>query len=107
MPEQEPHVRARNFLEVPTGYTPEMARQEAQRCIQCKKPGCVAGCPVGIDIPGFIRLVKEGEFTQAIRHVWQKNSLPAVCGRVCPQEIQCEGLCILAKKGDPVAIGNL
>jgi glutamate synthase (NADPH/NADH) small chain len=107
MPEQDPKVRARNFLEVPTGYTPEMAKEEATRCLQCKNPGCVDGCPVGIDIPGFIKLVKEGEFTQSIRHVWSQNSLPAVCGRVCPQESQCEGKCILAKKGDPVAIGNL
>ena len=107
MPEQEPKVRARNFLEVPTGYTPEMAREEAARCLQCKNPGCVDGCPVGIDIPGFIKLAKEGDFTQSIRHVWKQNSLPAVCGRVCPQETQCEGKCILAKKGDPVAIGNL
>ena len=107
MPEQKAEVRRRNFLEVPTGYTPEMAVQEAKRCLQCKKPGCVTGCPVGIDIPGFIQLIKEGEFTKSIRHIWQKNSLPAVCGRVCPQEIQCEGMCILAKKGDPVAIGNL
>jgi glutamate synthase (NADPH/NADH) small chain len=107
MPEQEPQVRARNFLEVPTGYTPEMAKEEAARCLQCKNPGCVDGCPVGIDIPGFIKLVKEGEFTRSIRHVWTQNSLPAICGRVCPQEIQCEGKCILAKKGEPVAIGNL
>ena len=107
MPEQEPLVRAGNFLEVPTGYTPEMAVKEAQRCLECKKPGCVAGCPVGIDIPGFIRLIKESDFTQSIRHIWQQNSLPAVCGRVCPQEIQCEGKCILAKKGDSVAIGHL
>ncbi len=107
MPEQEPMVRARNFLEVPTGYTPEMAKEEAARCLQCKNPGCVDGCPVGIDIPGFINFVKEGEFTQSIRHVWTMNSLPAVCGRVCPQETQCEGKCILAKKGEPVAIGNL
>jgi glutamate synthase (NADPH/NADH) small chain len=107
MPEQEPEIRARNFLEVPTGYTEEMAMKEAQRCLQCKKPGCVAGCPVEIDIPGFIQLIQDGDFTKSIRHIWQKNSLPAVCGRVCPQEIQCEGLCILAKKGDSVAIGNL
>jgi glutamate synthase (NADPH/NADH) small chain len=107
MPEQEPQVRARNFLEVPTGYTPEMAKEEAARCLQCKNPGCVDGCPVGIDIPGFIKLIKDGEFTQSIRHVWSQNSLPAICGRVCPQETQCEGKCILAKKGEPVAIGNL
>ena len=107
MPEQEPLVRARNFEEVPFGYTPEMAMEEASRCLQCKKPACVAGCPVEIDIPGFIKLIQEGEFTQSIRKLWAKNSLPAVCGRVCPQEIQCEGLCIVGKKGEPVAIGNL
>jgi glutamate synthase (NADPH/NADH) small chain len=107
MPEQKPKVRAKNFDEVPFGYDPETAVKEAQRCLQCKKPGCVAGCPVEVDISGFIRLIKEEKFTEAIRHIWQRNSLPAVCGRVCPQEIQCEGLCILAKKGDPVAIGNL
>ncbi|OGP57542.1 MAG: glutamate synthase (NADPH), homotetrameric [Deltaproteobacteria bacterium RBG_13_49_15] len=107
MSEQEPAVRARNFQEVPLGYTPELAMKEAERCLQCKKPSCVEGCPVGIDIPGFIKLIREGEFTQSIRHIWKKNSLPAVCGRVCPQEIQCEGVCIVGKKDDPVAIGNL
>ncbi|MDJ0857168.1 MAG: NADPH-dependent glutamate synthase [Desulfobacterales bacterium] len=107
MPEQEPDVRRRNFDEVPLGYTPEMAREEAARCLQCRKPACVQGCPVEVDIPGFIHLIKEGDFTGAIRNIWGKNALPAVCGRVCPQEIQCEGVCILAKKGDPVAIGNL
>jgi glutamate synthase (NADPH/NADH) small chain len=107
MAEQEPAVRARNFLEVPLGYGPETARKEAERCLQCKNPGCVTGCPVGVDIPGFIRHIKEGEFTKAIRNLWAKNSLPAVCGRVCPQEIQCEANCILGKRGDPVAIGNL
>ena len=107
MAEQEPKVRAKNFDEVPLGYSPETAIKEAQRCLQCKKPGCVAGCPVEIDIPGFIQLIKEEKFTESIRHIWQKNSLPAVCGRVCPQEIQCEGLCIVGKKGEPVAIGNL
>ncbi|MBW1776967.1 MAG: NADPH-dependent glutamate synthase [Deltaproteobacteria bacterium] len=107
MPEQEPKVRAKNFMEVPLGYTPEMAVKEAKRCLQCKKPSCVEGCPVNVDIPGFIRHIKEGDFTRAIRNLWSKNSLPAVCGRVCPQEIQCEGVCILGKKDDPVAIGNL
>jgi len=107
MPEQEPKVRAKNFDEVPFGYSPETAVKEAERCMQCKKPACVAGCPVEIDIPGFIKLIKEGEFTKSIRKLWEKNSLPAICGRVCPQEIQCEGLCIVGKKGDPVAIGNL
>jgi len=107
MPEQEPEVRRRNFLEVPKGYDEKTAMLEAERCLQCKNPSCVKGCPVSVDIPGFIRYVKEGEFTQAIRHIWTKNSLPAVCGRVCPQEIQCEGNCILGKKGQAVAIGNL
>jgi glutamate synthase (NADPH/NADH) small chain len=107
MPEQDPDVRRRNFLEVPTGYTPEMAMAEAGRCLQCKKPACVAGCPVNVDIPGFIGLLAKGDITAATRNLWSKNALPAVCGRVCPQEIQCEGLCIVGKKGDPVAIGNL
>ncbi len=107
MPEQEPKVRARNFLEVPTGYTVKMAQEEAARCLQCKKPGCVSGCPVGVDIPGFIELIAQGDMTGAIRNLWSKNALPAVCGRVCPQEVQCEGKCIVGKKGEPVAIGNL
>jgi glutamate synthase (NADPH/NADH) small chain len=107
MPEQEPGVRAKNFDEVPYGYTPELAKLEASRCLQCKKPACVDGCPVGIDIPGFIRLIKEGDFTASCRLLWERNALPAICGRVCPQELQCEGLCIVGKKGAPVAIGNL
>jgi glutamate synthase (NADPH/NADH) small chain len=107
MQEQAAEVRRRNFDEVPLGYTPEQAKAEAERCLQCKKPGCVQGCPVGVDIPGFIKLIAEGKFTESIRHIWTQNSLPAVCGRVCPQEIQCEGECILKKKGEPVAIGNL
>ena len=107
MPEQEAKIRARNFLEVPTGYTPKMAQEEAARCLQCKKPGCVAGCPVGVDIPGFIDLLAQGDMTGAIRNLWSQNALPAVCGRVCPQEIQCEGKCIVGRKGEPVAIGNL
>jgi len=107
MPEQDPKVRARNFLEVPTGYTAKMAQEEASRCLQCKKPACVQGCPVGVDIPGFIDFLSQGDMTGAIRNLWGKNALPAVCGRVCPQESQCEGQCILGKKGLPVAIGNL
>ena len=107
MPEQDPKVRARNFLEVPTGYTMKMAQEEASRCLQCKKPGCVNGCPVGVDIPGFIDFIVQGDMSGAIRHLWKMNALPAVCGRVCPQEIQCEGQCIVGKKGQPVAIGNL
>jgi len=107
MPEQEAKVRARNFLEVPTGYTAKMAQEEAARCLQCKKPGCVAGCPVEVDIPGFIDLIAQGDMNGAIRNLWSKNALPAVCGRVCPQESQCEGKCIVGRKGEPVAIGNL
>jgi len=107
MPEQDPEVRRRNFDEVPFGLSPEAAQREAQRCLQCKNPACVAGCPVQVDIPGFIKFIKDGDFTGAIRNLWSKNSLPAICGRVCPQESQCEGLCVLGKKGNPVAIGNL
>jgi len=107
MPEQPADVRRRNFEEVPTGYTAETAVLEAQRCLQCKKPACVSGCPVGVDIPDFIQCIAENDFKGAIRKIWEKNSLPAVCGRVCPQEIQCEGMCIVGKKGEPVAIGNL
>lgn len=107
MPEQEPDVRKRNFEEVPLGLSKELAMKEAERCLECKKPTCIDGCPVSVDIPGFIKLIKEGEFTKSIRKIWEMNALPAVCGRVCPQEVQCEGVCVLAKKGDPVAIGNL
>ena len=107
MPEQKPEIRARNFEEVPFGYTQDQAMLEAQRCIQCKDPRCKQGCPVEIDIPQFIAKIKEGDFEGAIRKLWEKNSLPAVCGRVCPQEVQCEGMCIVGKKDAPVAIGNL
>ncbi|NYT01991.1 MAG: NADPH-dependent glutamate synthase [Methanosarcinales archaeon] len=107
MPEQEPDQRAGNFQEVPLGYTAEMAVEEASRCLQCKKEPCVSGCPVGVDIPGFVRCIRSGEFGPAIQKIWATNSLPAVCGRVCPQEIQCEGRCVLGKKGEPLAIGHL
>jgi glutamate synthase (NADPH) small chain len=107
MPEQKPEIRARNFDEVPLGYNAETAIKEASRCLQCKKPSCVSGCPVEVDIPGFIQLIVDNNFKGAIRKIWEKNSLPAVCGRVCPQEIQCEGECIVGKKDQPVAIGNL
>ena len=107
MPEQAADVRRRNFEEVPTGYTVETAVLEAQRCMQCKKPACVTGCPVEVDIPRFIKHIAQKDFKGAIQTIWGKNSLPAVCGRVCPQEIQCEGKCIVGKKGAPVAIGNL
>lgn len=107
MPEQAPEVRRRNFKEVPLGLTDEMAMAEASRCLQCKKPACVEGCPVSVDIPGFIHCIAEGDFEGAAETLWKKNALPAVCGRVCPQEAQCEGNCILGKKGSSVAIGYL
>lgn len=107
MPTQEPSVRARNFGEVALGYTAEMAVLEADRCLNCKNPACVAGCPVGIDIPGFIQKVKIGEFEEAYRIVTESSSLPAICGRVCPQENQCEGKCIRGIKGEAVGIGRL
>jgi len=107
MPEQEPSVRNKNFLEVTTGYDKEMAREEAQRCLQCKNKPCTEGCPVNVKIPEFIKLVSEADFEGAYNKVRETNSLPAVCGRVCPQETQCEQLCIRGKKGEPVAIGRL
>ena len=107
MREQDPLERARNFMEVPYGYTPDEATQEASRCLTCLRPTCRNGCPVEVEIPSFIKLIKEGKFIEAAWKVKEKNALPAVCGRVCPQEIQCESLCILGKKGEPVAIGNL
>jgi glutamate synthase (NADPH) small chain len=107
MPKQEPFERVRNFDEVALGYSVELAQEEAGRCLACKKPGCVDGCPVGIDIPGFIKHVVEGDFAAGVRKVKETNALPAVCGRVCPQEEQCEARCILGKKGESVAIGRL
>lgn len=107
MREQSPQERIRNFKEVPYGYTEEEAVLEAQRCLSCKKPPCVAGCPVEIDIPGFIARIAEKDFKTAIRILKQKNVLPAICGRVCPQEDQCEKECVLGKKMEPVAIGRL
>lgn len=107
MPEQPPHVRRRNFDEVPLGYSPETARREASRCLQCKNPACVSGCPVEINIPGFIGHIRDGDFKKAIAVLKEKTALPAVCGRVCPQEIQCEQRCVLGKTGEPVAIGRL
>ena len=106
MPEQDPKVRARNFKEVPTGYTPEMARREASRCLHCKTPLCMTGCPVQVPIPDFLQLTAQGNFDAAAKKIKEKNAFPAICGRVCPQEKQCEGKCILGKKFEPVAIGR-
>ncbi len=105
--EQDPKVRATNFEEVCLGYDKDEAMAEASRCLNCKKPFCVEGCPVGIDIPGFISKVKEGDFKAAADIIALSSSLPAVCGRVCPQESQCEGVCVRGKMGDPVSIGKL
>ncbi|MCX7846416.1 MAG: NADPH-dependent glutamate synthase [bacterium] len=107
MPEQPPEVRRHNFDEVPLGYTEELAIREAQRCLQCKKPACVDGCPVNVAIPQFIEKIVERDFEGALQIILGTNSLPAICGRVCPQETQCEKYCVLAKRGDPVAIGRL
>ncbi len=107
MPEQAAKVRAKNFNEVPFGYTPELAQLESSRCLQCKKPKCIEGCPVEVEIPAFVKLISEGDYVGAARKLKERNSLPAVCGRVCPQEDQCEKLCILGKKDEPVAIGRL
>src|SRR5512143_2004087 len=107
IPEQLPETRRSNFEEVSLGYTPELAMQEAARCLGCKKPACVTGCPVGVPIPRFIKAIREGDFTKAINIIKEANLLPAVCGRVCPQESQCEKNCTLGKKFDPVGIGRL
>ena len=107
MPSQDAKLRAHNFDEVALGYTREMAIDEAERCLNCKKPLCVDGCPVGIAIPQFIQKVKVGEFEEAYRIITDSSSLPAVCGRVCPQESQCEGKCVRGIKHEPVGIGRL
>ncbi|MVX67079.1 NADPH-dependent glutamate synthase [Clostridium chromiireducens] len=105
--EQAPEVRARNFEEVCLGYNEEQAIKEANRCLNCKNPKCVEGCPVSIDIPGFISKAKTGDFEGAAKEIAKYSALPAVCGRVCPQESQCEGNCVLGIKGEAVAIGKL
>ena len=107
MPSQEPLVRARNFEEVTLGYSPEVAIDEAQRCLHCKNAPCIQGCPVNIHIPDFIDKIKEGDFDGAYKVISLSSSLPAVCGRVCPQETQCESKCVRGIKGDPVGIGRL
>ena len=106
-PEQDPDERKKNFQEVSLGYTPAMAQLEASRCIQCKKPKCVIGCPVRVAIPEFIKQVAEGDFLAAARTIKESNALPAVTGRVCPQEDQCEKHCVIGIKGEPLAIGKL
>lgn len=107
MPEQEGKVRAANFDEVNLGFTEELAKMEALRCIQCPKPTCVSGCPVGVQIRDFIDLVAKGDYLGAAAKIKEDNALPAVCGRVCPQEEQCEAVCVVGKKNEPVAIGRL
>ncbi len=107
MPVQSPDVRNKNFSEVALGYTREQAIDEAQRCLNCKHKPCISGCPVGIDIPAFLERVSNGEFEEAYKIIAMASSLPAVCGRVCPQETQCEGKCVRGIKGEPVAIGRL
>jgi glutamate synthase (NADPH/NADH) small chain len=107
IPQQPPKERIKNFFEVALGFSREQAEKEAGRCIQCKNPACVKGCPVEIDIPAFIKLIKEGKRKQALEKIKQKNNLPAVCGRVCPQEDQCEAACVLNKKKIPINIGAL
>ena len=107
MPRQEAAVRAKNFKEVALGYTPEMAAEEASRCIQCPKRPCVEGCPVNVDIPEFIKAIREGKMTDAVNALKNKNALPGICGRVCPQESQCEAKCTLLKQKAPIAIGRL
>jgi glutamate synthase (NADPH/NADH) small chain len=107
MPKQEPFERIKNFDEVALGYPESLALEEASRCLACKKPFCIGGCPVGIDIPGFIQCIVQRDFAGGIKKIKQTNALPAVCGRVCPQEDQCEKVCVLGKKADPLAIGRL
>ena len=107
MPTQDASARRANFTEVALGFTPELARQEANRCLQCARPHCVEGCPVGVLIPEFIRALRDGDMLEAVQIMKIKNGLPAICGRVCPQEVQCEQTCVLAKKYEPVAIGRL
>jgi glutamate synthase (NADPH/NADH) small chain len=107
MPHQTPKVRARNFNEVALGYSHDMAIQEANRCIQCPKRPCIDGCPVNVDIPDFIKALRDHNMPEAVRILKNKNALPGICGRVCPQETQCEEVCTLSKKGAPIAIGRL
>lgn len=107
IPELEPDVRKHSFSEVSRGYTLEMAQEEAKRCLQCKIPTCISGCPVGINIPGFVKEIAKGNLEESFKIIKSQNYLPAICGRVCPQEVQCEGACVLNKLGKPINIGAL
>ena len=107
MPVQEPEERVQNFNEVALGFTLDLAKKEAERCLQCMEPHCMEGCPVEVTIPQFIEAVRKGDMAEAVRIMKAKNNLPAICGRVCPQETQCESRCVLGKKGEPVAIGRI
>lgn len=107
MPKQKVEERIHNFNEVALGYGEKQAIAEAERCLQCPEPQCVKGCPVEIDIPAFIKAIKEGNFDEAIKIIKEQNSLPAICGRVCPQEEQCQKSCVLSRRGDPIEIGRL
>ena len=107
MPEQDPQVRSGNFQEVALGYTREIAMEEAERCLHCKNQPCVSGCPVNVPIPDFIDQIKKGNMAAAYQVIRSQNALPAICGRVCPQESQCESKCVRGIKGEPVAIGRL
>ena len=107
MPKQDPKIRRSNFDEVALGYTEQQAQEEASRCLQCPKPQCIAGCPVEICIPEFVKLLREGKYEEAAQKIKEKNALPAICGRVCPQEEQCQKFCIMGKVGEPVSIGRL
>ena len=106
-PQQPAKERVKNFFEVALGFSQEQAEEEARRCLQCKDPVCIKGCPVEVDIPAFIKLIKEGKQKEAQALIKEKNNLPGICGRVCPQEDQCEAVCILNKKKIPVNIGAL
>jgi glutamate synthase (NADPH) small chain len=107
MPERPPEERVRDFREVPLGLAAEQARAEAARCMQCRRPACVEGCPVQVDIPAFVLLMAEGRFVEAARKIKETNVLPAICGRVCPQETQCEQRCVFQRRGEPIAVGAL
>jgi glutamate synthase (NADPH/NADH) small chain len=107
MPLNDAGIRVTNFDEVPMGYSDDQAHQEAMRCLQCKKPACIGACPVGINIPAFIKLIEQGDIGGAAKKIRETNFLPAVCGRVCPQDKQCQAVCVVGRKNIPVGIGNL